>query len=331
MKSGGKASPYRQAGLNSGFTNLRAKSPNLNFEKARIKKLGFKVMKVIKSSYYQHLLQDITTNQQLSRRMPPKTTSLIVQITESGITNAVVKTVECLFWRYYGRVEGANGKRKKTNHTKFFQMPFLIDNYKKNLEGQHADHWGEYSASKSPELKKAFFQKEVIFGNTMLAHLDWGRSNSFWGRSISTTCWLYSRLVRITPNCITGEGRTWINWWGMSTIRKIAHLIRQVNWIIRIGSKCPYLALTRWLSMGSFCDWVHDYRLQIIQQYLESSHESEPDDRWWLTTTAVKIITSPINHYDSLVHFHTLPQWSPIFQLLNMWPTTPEVDLKTTL
>ena len=182
-----------------------------------------------------------------------------------------------------------------------------------------------------PELKKAFFQKEVIFGNTMLAHLDWGRSNSFWGRSISTTCWLYSRLVRITPNCITGEGRTWINWWGMSTIRKIAHLIRQVNWIIRIGSKCPYLALTRWLSMGSFCDWVHDYRLQIIQQYLESSHESEPDDRWWLTTTAVKIITSPINHYDSLVHFHTLPQWSPIFQLLNMWPTTPEVDLKTTL
>ena len=66
---------YKQAGLNSGFTNLRAKSPNLNFEKARIKKLGFKVMKVIKSSYYQHLLQDITTNQQLSRRMPPKTTS----------------------------------------------------------------------------------------------------------------------------------------------------------------------------------------------------------------------------------------------------------------
>ena len=34
-----------QAGLNSGFTDLRAKSPNLNFEKARIKKLGFKVMK----------------------------------------------------------------------------------------------------------------------------------------------------------------------------------------------------------------------------------------------------------------------------------------------
>ena len=64
-----------QAGLNSGSTDLRAKSPNLNFEKARIKKLGFQVMKVIKSYYYRHLLQDITTNQQLSRRMPPKTTS----------------------------------------------------------------------------------------------------------------------------------------------------------------------------------------------------------------------------------------------------------------
>ena len=110
-----------------------------------------------------------------------------------------------------------------------------------------------------------------------------------------------------------GEGA-----WLLSTIRKIAHLRRQVNWIIRIGSKCPYLALTRWLSMGSFCDWVYDYRLQIIQQYLESPHESEPDDRWWLTTTAVKVITSPINHYDSLIHFHLLPQWSPIFQLLNM-------------
>ena len=47
--------------------------------------------------------------------------------------------------------------------------------------------------------------------------------------------------------------------------------------------------------MGSFCDWVYDHRVQIIQHYLESPHESEPDDRWWLTTIAVKVITSPIN------------------------------------
>ena len=162
-----------------------------------------------------------------------------MQITESGITNAIVRTVECLFWRYYGRVEGANGKRKKTDNTKFFQMPFLIDNDKKHLEGQHADHWGEYSALHSPELKKAFFQKEVIFGNTMLAHLDWGRSNSFWGRSIGATCWFYSRLVRITPNCITGEGCIWINWWwSMATVNnsedstlKTPSELDHTNWI----------------------------------------------------------------------------------------------------
>ena len=51
--------------------------------------------------------------------MPPKKTPFNrsheaeygLEATEFGETRAVVKTVECLFCRYYGRVEGAeNGK-----------------------------------------------------------------------------------------------------------------------------------------------------------------------------------------------------------------------------
>ena len=114
---------------------------------------------------------------------------------------------------------GSKRQEKENKSHKVLSNAFSDRQLQETSWGTTCVHWGEYSASNSPELKKAFFQKEVIFGNTMLAHLDWGRSNSFWGGSISTTCWFYSRLARITPNCITGEGRIWINWWGsMATV-----------------------------------------------------------------------------------------------------------------
>ena len=85
--------------------------------------------------------------------------------------------------------------------------------------------------------------------------------------------------------------------WLLSTTNKIAHMRRQFNWIEEIKSKCPYLALTRWLSMGNFAEWAYDKRVQINEMYaaIIPQHQTTPDDQWWLTTIAVKVITSPIN------------------------------------
>ena len=77
--------------------------------------------------------------------------------TDFGETRAVVKTVECLFCRYYGRVEGEIGKRKRTNNVKFFQMPFPSDNIKKHVEVQHTENWAEYSALPTAALFRRYY------------------------------------------------------------------------------------------------------------------------------------------------------------------------------
>ena len=50
-------------------------------------------------------------------------------------------------------------------------------------------------------------------------------------------------------------------------------------------------------SMGSFADWAYDKRIQIHQIYLGfvPQHRTQSDEKWWLTTIAVKVITAPIN------------------------------------
>ena len=49
--------------------------------------------------------------------------------------------------------------------------------------------------------------------------------------------------------------------------------------------------------MGNFAEWAYDKRVLINEMYaaIIPQHQTTPDDQWWLTTIAVKVITSPIN------------------------------------
>jgi hypothetical protein len=86
------------------------------------------------------------------------------------------------------------------------------------------------------------------------------------------------------------EGR-----WLLQVTSIISHLRRQYTWIAEVGSTCPFLVLTRWLSMGTFTAWIIAKKQSVTEQYAAVQHVSSPSTQWWVITAVVNVITVHIN------------------------------------
>jgi hypothetical protein len=82
-----------------------------------------------------------------------------------------VPGVRYRFCVFYGRDDdGKRRKRKRTEHIKFFQAPFLRHNYDSHVK-QHAEQWAKYSTL-SNEEKKTFFDGMETRANKMHMYMD---------------------------------------------------------------------------------------------------------------------------------------------------------------
>lgn len=62
-----------------------------------------------------------------------------------------------------------------------------------------------------------------------------------------------------------------------------------------MGTVCPTVATTIWLSIGEFCSWLISNRHRI-QEYLdEKSPDITPDSNWWLLLYAVHFVMCEVN------------------------------------
>lgn len=77
----------------------------------------------------------------------------------------------------------------------------------------------------------------------------------------------------------------------------ISHLRRQFTLHAVMGTVCPKIAITRWLSMGAVTAWFCNHRLAIAQHFDApewATFDAKPTKIWWILTCAVRIITIPI-------------------------------------
>ena len=75
----------------------------------------------------------------------------------------------------------------------------------------------------------------------------------------------------------------------------IGYLRRQTNLKQQMGTVCPTVATTRWLSIGEVCKWIITNRHKI-QEYLdEKSPEIAPGNSWWLLLYAINSVMREVN------------------------------------
>ena len=75
----------------------------------------------------------------------------------------------------------------------------------------------------------------------------------------------------------------------------ISYLRRQTNLKQQMGTVCPTVSTTRWLSIGEVCKWLISNRCRI-QLYLEEKQSSAaPEDHWWMLIYAVNNVMSEVN------------------------------------
>lgn len=60
-------------------------------------------------------------------------------------------------------------------------------------------------------------------------------------------------------------------------------------------SKCPTVAITRWLSMGKVVKWFVMQRDRLIQHFDTSISATAPSASWWLLLLVVNDVTSKVN------------------------------------
>jgi hypothetical protein len=86
-----------------------------------------------------------------------------LEITGYDMKKAVT-CVQCLFCAYEGRIgrsdDDSARKRARTNKIKLFSHPYRPENFRRHMEGQHAEQWSNYQ-SLSRSLKKEYFNEKA--------------------------------------------------------------------------------------------------------------------------------------------------------------------------
>ena len=87
--------------------------------------------------------------------------------------------------------------------------------------------------------------------------------------------------------------------WMSNLTDTISHLRRQYTLIGTMGSKCPYLANTRWMSMGQVVDWLYKNRIDVDAHYSATGggqgHTSAVTPQTWVVIIGVRAIMQPVN------------------------------------
>ena len=75
----------------------------------------------------------------------------------------------------------------------------------------------------------------------------------------------------------------------------IGYLRRQFNFIGEVGGKCPTVATTRWLSLGSFLKWLVWHRSEVMN-YLDLKNPScRPSVSWWIAALSMQGVTAEVD------------------------------------
>lgn len=75
----------------------------------------------------------------------------------------------------------------------------------------------------------------------------------------------------------------------------ISYLRRQTNFVTSMGTQCPKVATTRWISFGIVCQWFVK-NLATVKEYLESKKPpQEPDNCVWIMLHAFSSIMATVN------------------------------------
>lgn len=75
----------------------------------------------------------------------------------------------------------------------------------------------------------------------------------------------------------------------------ISYLRRQVNLKAEMGTVCPTVSTTRWLSLGEVCKWLTKHRIRIQEYLVEKEPAQAPDKSWWLLLLMVCALMEPVN------------------------------------
>lgn len=75
----------------------------------------------------------------------------------------------------------------------------------------------------------------------------------------------------------------------------ISYLRRQTNLKQSMGSVCPTVSTTRWLSIGEVCKWLLKNRLRVQQYLSDKSFGSTIGSYWWVLVYSVNHIMSEVN------------------------------------
>lgn len=75
----------------------------------------------------------------------------------------------------------------------------------------------------------------------------------------------------------------------------ISYLRRQTTLRSKMGSTCPALCQTRWLSLGSSTKWLTRHREEIEEYMMEKNCDLCPTSAWWLTASAFKVYISLVD------------------------------------
>jgi hypothetical protein len=84
------------------------------------------------------------------------------------------------------------------------------------------------------------------------------------------------------------------NWYSTLTAL-IGYLRRQINLVNEMGSKCPKVAVTRWVSLGKVLPWLAKHRTRVILYLDEKNPACKPTVFWWISLHALGCATDEIN------------------------------------
>ncbi len=75
----------------------------------------------------------------------------------------------------------------------------------------------------------------------------------------------------------------------------IGYLRRKQNLIQEMASKCPKVAVTRWLRLGKVCQWFCKNRTKVLEYVNEKKPSCKPAAHWWLYVAACDTIMKEVN------------------------------------
>ena len=99
----------------------------------------------------------------------------------------------------------------------------------------------------------------------------------------------------------------------------ISFLRRQYNLHTTMGTTCPALSDTRWLSMEGFSTWILKHRVVVMNYLAEKNREAiTPSRSWWITMSVVHSVASMMGYVFTALQAReiTLPEQVQIFRNL---------------